>query len=691
MRVVLTGAGGLIGRAAWARLRAAGHEVTGVLRPGGSPGLEAGVELDLARPWSADDPRLPARCDALVYLAQGNAYRALPESAAEVFQVNVGSLATALSYARRAGATRAVVASSGSVYAPASEPLREDAPLLASGAGAALYGWSRRSGEEVARSFAEHLALTILRPFWVYGPGARGQALVPDVIARVREGREVTLQGADGPRIQPTWVADAAAAVAAALEREVQGTFNVAGPASVTLRELAEAAGACFGARPRFTSRPGEPAQVRVDVGPCGASWVSSPATWPPASRACAPPRRPGGERARVARGRARAAPGARRRAQGPALPHRGGGNPQELSANLRALGWDSRSWTLEPNRYGYPADEVLWEPDDSALLRELKRLRAIWRAARDHDVVHFNFGTTLAAPFGPWPPGVPGRGVAGRLRAVYTAALQRVELELYRRLGRTLFVHYQGDDARQGDYCRANFAVSVATQVDERYYFPASDAFKRRQIALLARYCAKVYALNPDLLHVLPPQAEFLPYGNISIADLTPVYGQEHPGPLRIAHAPTHRRAKGTPEILAALERLRGQGLEFELVLVEGLSHPDALRRYAEADVVVDQLYAGWYGGLAVEVMALGKPVLCYLREGDLGFLPPAMRAELPLLNVAPDTVEAGLRQVLELPRAELVAWGRRSRAFVERWHDPREVARRVAADYRRALAQGA
>jgi hypothetical protein len=41
--------------------------------------------------------------------------------------------------------------------------------------------------------------------------------------------------------------------------------------------------------------------------------------------------------------------------------------------------------------------------------------------------------------------------------------------------------------------------------------------------------------------------------------------------------------------------------------------------------------LFAGWYGGLAVELMALGKPVLAYIREEDLSFVDPQMRYELP------------------------------------------------------------
>ena len=34
------------------------------------------------------------------------------------------------------------------------------------------------------------------------------------------------------------------------------------------------------------------------------------------------------------------------------------------------------------------------------------------------------------------------------------------------------------------------------------------------------------------------------------------------------------------------------------------------------QADIVIDQLIYGWWGSTGVETMALGKPVICYLRE---------------------------------------------------------------------------
>ena len=54
---------------------------------------------------------------------------------------------------------------------------------------------------------------------------------------------------------------------------------------------------------------------------------------------------------------------------------------------------------------------------------------------------------------------------------------------------------------------------------------------------------------------------------------------------------------------------------LPVELDIVEGVPHDEARERYARADIVVDQLNAGWHGVFALESMALGKPVVTHLK----------------------------------------------------------------------------
>jgi hypothetical protein len=156
------------------------------------------------------------------------------------------------------------------------------------------------------------------------------------------------------------------------------------------------------------------------------------------------------------------------------------------------------------------------------------------------------------------------------------------------------------------------------------------------------------------------------------------------------LLHAPSHRGTKGSRYILEAVERLRSEGHTFRFTLVEGVAHEEALRRYAEADLVVDQVLCGWYGALAVETMALGKPVIAYIREADLGCLPSGMREELPLILADTTSIYEVLKHWLNVGDEALQEQGRRSRAFVARWHDPLNVARSTTALYQALCSAG-
>jgi hypothetical protein len=85
---------------------------------------------------------------------------------------------------------------------------------------------------------------------------------------------------------------------------------------------------------------------------------------------------------------------------------------------------------------------------------------------------------------------------------------------------------------------------------------------------------------------------------------------------------------------------------------------------------------------------MALERPVVAYLREEDLGFLPPEMRAEIPIISARPETIHDVLKEFLTSRRGELPEVGRRGRAYVERWHDPLRIAKGIVADYETAVA---
>ena len=135
----------------------------------------------------------------------------------------------------------------------------------------------------------------------------------------------------------------------------------------------------------------------------------------------------------------------------------------------------------------------------------------------------------------------------------------------------------------------------------------------------------------------------------------------------VRIVHAPNHRELKGTTYLIDAVAQLEREGLPVELVLVEGRTGGDARRIYEEADIVADQFLIGAYALFAIEGMALGKPVVCYLNPKLRAFHPEW--DECPIVSANPDSLVSALRDLVADPtrRAEL---GDRGVSYVDKYH---------------------
>ena len=361
------------------------------------------------------------------------------------------------------------------------------------------------------------------------------------------------------------------------------------------------------------------------------------------------------------------------------------GGHPQGLARAERAIGLASHSVSFVEHPLGFDADETLAPEGTPAWRAEWARYGLLFRALRDFDVIHFNFGRTIAPSLDSMARArSAGPAWLAAMYRTYASLLEFRDLPLLRFAGKRIAVTFQGDDARQGDECAKRFEINATSEVEPGYYTPESDARRRRVIEHFDAHADLIYTVNPDLLQVLPERARFVPYAHVDARGIRPSGTRQHSGPPVIVHAPTHRGVKGTRHILAACERLAAEGRRFELRLVEGMSRESALAVYQEADLLIDQLLLGWYGGVAVEFMAMGKPVACYVRPSDLDGIPPAMRDALPIIGITPESVHAVLADWLERPPSAWQRLGQQSRGFVERWHDPERIARQLARDYR-------
>jgi glycosyltransferase involved in cell wall biosynthesis len=289
----------------------------------------------------------------------------------------------------------------------------------------------------------------------------------------------------------------------------------------------------------------------------------------------------------------------------------------------LRRRGVDARLVVFERYRLHPEADESLDLGGRGLARRQLAQWRALGRLLPRTDVFHFYFGLTL----------VP----------------KRLQFPLLRAFGRKSVFHYLGSDIRGKT--------------------PEQLAYGRRAGAeVVGSYDAIRWVPHAD---VIPP--------GIDLAAYAPAPPTDRARPL-IVHAPSSRRRKGTEHVLAAVE-----ALDADLELVEGLHHDEARERYRAADIVVDQLNAGWYGLFAIEAMALGKPVVTFLHEEAVRRTEEAFGTGVPIVNASAATLRDRLGALVAAGPVEWRRLGAESRAYVERVHDLEQVADRLLELYAR------
>jgi nucleoside-diphosphate-sugar epimerase len=264
--ICVTGATGLIGHHLVPALLDSGHHVVTVSRTRQvpRPGV-TGVVADLTAADFCE--RLPARVDAVVHLAQSEHFRDFPGRADDIFAVNVASTARLLDWARRAGARQFIHASSGGIYGHGGNGFTEDDAGTSTGP-LGYYLSSKRAAELLCQAYEECLAVSILRFFFVYGPGQRADMLIPRLARSVLEGRPIVLQGENGLRCNPIHVSDAVRAIAGALSLTSGARVNVAGIDILSLREIGLILGGCLQRDPVFqVEREAQPRDLvgRID------------------------------------------------------------------------------------------------------------------------------------------------------------------------------------------------------------------------------------------------------------------------------------------------------------------------------------------------------------------------------------------------------------------------------------------
>jgi len=252
-------------------------------------------------------------------------------------------------------------------------------------------------------------------------------------------------------------------------------------------------------------------------------------------------------------------------------------------------------------------------------------------------------------------------------------------EMRLIRETGKALYTLAYGADYRTRTRTMASGRWNFCMDCPEIGRFClCDDEVAERIFSTIGNYATAVLGAGLSLNYL--PNARDLDYLVLDMKAYQPAFtAVPDRRPLRIVHVPNHPHFKGTRFLEDAVARLQAEGHAIELNMLSGVSHEHVIELMKTADVVADQFIGGSFGQTAVEAMALGKPVLCYVREDR----PVPEREQFPLLNANPDTLYPILQDLCRNPE-KLPEIARRSRAYVANHYSLEALASRLDSLYR-------
>ena len=198
MRIAVTGAAGMLGRALLPRLESAGHEVRPLRRDQADvtsfPALRAAIE--------------PFSPQWVIHLAAFTRVDDCERESALAFQVNGLGARNAALAAEVCGAAVLLISTDYVFDGRGTRPYREYDPA----GPLSVYGKSKWAGEQALREVAPRHV--IVRTAWLYGAG--GANFVDSILRKARHGEP--LEVVDDQRGSPTWTGDLSRALVRLVE-----------------------------------------------------------------------------------------------------------------------------------------------------------------------------------------------------------------------------------------------------------------------------------------------------------------------------------------------------------------------------------------------------------------------------------------------------------------------------------------
>ena len=265
MKVLITGATGFLGSHLVDWLLNRGHTVYAIIHPNSDYHFSRNtknlypIRMNLRE---LDEAKLPSDIDALYTLPQSRKFRQFPETAQDIFEVNVVSHFALWEWARKSNVPSVIHASSGGIYGMSDNQnaLKED-HLVTVNPDLGFYLSTKLCSETILQNYKPYFkSLILLRPFFLFGPGQQNDMLVARLIHSIKNSLPISLQGTEGMTFNPVAINDATEAFGCALEISGHHVINVAGAEIFSLKSFCTKISSIVGKQALFIQTPGTPA-----------------------------------------------------------------------------------------------------------------------------------------------------------------------------------------------------------------------------------------------------------------------------------------------------------------------------------------------------------------------------------------------------------------------------------------------
>tara|TARA_B110000046_G_scaffold168490_1_gene186922 strand:+ start:4907 stop:6148 length:1242 start_codon:yes stop_codon:yes gene_type:complete len=226
--------------------------------------------------------------------------------------------------------------------------------------------------------------------------------------------------------------------------------------------------------------------------------------------------------------------------------------------------------------------------------------------------------------------------------------------IELKKR-GKTLINCFVGDDARWYYAAKQEYEHHgmIAPEYEANYNYGTTGLLRRlRHVRMAERYCDAIFSRYDQGQLQLRP---YYRWNMMVMSDQIPHNPTQRKVRPKILHAPSNRKAKGTEFVLDAFDKLKNEGLDFEVVLLENVPNEKAIEIYSDADVIIDQLIFPGTGKFSTEGLAAGKVVMSHMAYDNY---PQKNPKDCPIIDVNPSTIYHELKSIIsDLPKRQQLA----------------------------------